>query len=367
METGARPAVTLADALARRQDNFLLLRWLAASLVIYGHGPALSGGSGWPDLFLWLGWGDYSGNLAVDVFFVISGYMIAGSYLRRAHLGDFLWARVLRIYPAYIVCLLLCAFVLGTAFTVMPWKAYLAHHDVIHYVSKNIELGKGLAWYLPGVFADNPLPGVINGSIWTLPAEIRMYLWVGAIGLLGILSRRWLCNLVLAALFAWGLYDSARIPLLPLDSFVHLAAYFALGAFCFVNRHWLRFGWRWVIGFGLLAWALHATAFYPFAFGLALTSFVFAFAYATPWYGFNRLGDYSYGLYLWGYPAQQVVAHIAPGLAPVVNALLAWCMAMLAAVVSWHAIERPAMALKSVPAALYARVKLRWVRARGAA
>lgn len=107
-----------------------------------------------------------------------------------------------------------------------------------------------------------------------------------------------------------------------------------------------------LLGFGLLAWAVHGTAFYPMALGLALTAFVFAFAYATPWYGFNRFGDYSYGLYLWGYPAQQVVAHMAPGLAPVMNALLAWVMAMAVAVVSWHIIERPAMTLKSLPRTL---------------
>ncbi|WP_243041435.1 acyltransferase family protein [Dyella sedimenti] len=348
---------TLADALDARQDNFLLLRFLAASLVIYGHGPSISGGLAWPDLFAWLGWGTYSGDIAVDVFFVTSGYMIAGSYLRRRHLPDFLWARVLRIYPAYLACLLACALALGPLFTSLPPKAYLADPGVFHYVNKNLELGKGLAWHLPGVFATNPLAGIVNGSIWTLPAEIRMYLWVAVLGALGILARpRW-CNAVLALLFAWGLAAPGRLPLVPLDTFVRLAGYFAAGVFCFVNRSWLRFGWAWVAVGGALAWALRHTALYPFAFGLALTAFVFAFAYATPWRGFNRLGDYSYGLYLWGFPVQQAVAAHATGWALACNALLAWPLALLLAVVSWHAIEKPALMLKDVPRRLYLRLR----------
>ena len=75
----ARRIATVADGLAGGRDNFLLLRLLAASLVIYGHAPAITGGRGWPDVFVRLGWGSYSGDLAVDVFFVVSGFMIAGS------------------------------------------------------------------------------------------------------------------------------------------------------------------------------------------------------------------------------------------------------------------------------------------------
>ncbi|MEW9625270.1 acyltransferase family protein [Rhodanobacter geophilus] len=190
----SRRIATVADGLAGGRDNFLLLRLLAASLVIYGHAPAITGGRGWPDVFVWLGWGSYSGDLAVDVFFVVSGFMIAGSYLRRQHLADFLWARLLRIYPAYIVCLLGTAFVLGAACTSLPLHDYYGSHEVVRYVSKNVQLGKGLSWELPGVFTGNPKLAFVNGSIWTLPAEVRMYLWVALAGVLGILSRRWCCT-----------------------------------------------------------------------------------------------------------------------------------------------------------------------------
>lgn len=348
---------TLAEALELGQDNFLLLRFLAASLVIYGHGPAIAGGQAWPDLFTWLGWGTYSGDLAVDVFFVTSGYMIAGSYLRRRHPFEFLWARVLRIYPAFVFCLLASAFVLGPLMTSLTPSAYFADHGAVRYVTKNLELGKGLAWYLPGVFTGNPLNGVVNGSIWTLPAEVRMYLWVLIAGLLGLLARpRW-CNVVLCALFVCGMVAPGRLPLVPLDSFVRLAAYFAAGVFCYVNQQWLRISWWWVIGLAMMAVLLRQTMLYPFALGLALVAFVFAFAYLTPWRGFNRFGDYSYGIYLWGFPMQQWVASHGTGWIVALNALLAWPLACAMAVLSWHLVEKPALAFKGRPS----RWRLRWL------
>lgn len=345
----------LAEGLQGRRDNFLILRLLAASLVIYGHAPAITGGTGWPDVFVWMGWGSYSGDLAVDVFFVVSGFMITGSYLRRRHLASFLWARLLRIYPAYLACLLGTAFVLGAACASLPLHAYYGSHDVVRYVSKNIELGKGLVWDLPGVFTGNPRLSVVNGAIWTLPAEVRMYLWVALAGVLGILSRRWACNLLLAALCIGALLAPTHVPLVPLAAFLRLAGYFALGVLCYINRSSIPVGWSCVMALALLAWLLRTSPVYPFAMALALAAFVFAFAYASPWLGCLRFGDYSYGLYLWGFPMQQVVAHLAPRLAPTGNSLIALPLAMLLAVLSWHLVERPALRMKFLPAAARAK------------
>jgi peptidoglycan/LPS O-acetylase OafA/YrhL len=348
---------TLARGLESGNDNFLLLRLIAASLVVYSHGMAFARTLGGPDVLAWMGAGD-AGALAVDVFFVASGFMIAGSYLRRRHLLDFLWARLLRIYPAYLLCLLGCAYVLGAIYTTLPLAAYLGQHEVTHYVSKNMQLSPGMVWTLPGVFTHNPKMDVVNGAIWTLPAEVRMYLWVALLGGLGILARRRWCNLAIAALLAWGLFGPVPVPMVPIEAYRHLAAYFALGVLCYVNRERVPVGWPLVIALAGLAWLLHATPVYAFAFGLALASFVFAFAYATPWHGFNRFGDYSYGLYLWGFPLQQVVAYHLPQAGPLQNAVLGWLAAMALAVLSWHAIEKPCLQLKSLPRALLDRARL---------
>lgn len=347
----------LAEGLQDGSDNFLLLRLLAASLVIYGHGPAFTRTQGRPDILAWMGDG-YSGELAVDVFFLASGFMVSGSFLRRGLL-EFVWARVIRIYPAYLVCLACCAYLLGALYTELPLAAYFGDHGVARYVTQNLQLSHNLIWALPGVFKHNPLDAV-NGSIWTLPAEVRMYLWLALLGALGILAcRRW-SSAVLMLLFAWGLLQPAHIPLLPVDAYRRLGAYFILGVFCYINRELVPVGWFVVVALALFAWLVHATAIYPFAFGLALAAFVFAFAYATPWHGFNRFGDYSYGLYLWGFPVQQAIAYHLPRIGPLQNALLAWPIALLLAMASWHWVEKPCLNLKQLPRALLTRARLQW-------
>ena len=88
---------TIAAHMARRRDNFLLLRIVAALAVIYGHSFVLAKADGSNDIFLRNGWPFYSGDIAVMMFFVISGFMVSGSYIARANLADFMTARLLRI------------------------------------------------------------------------------------------------------------------------------------------------------------------------------------------------------------------------------------------------------------------------------
>lgn len=353
--TRRRRWFTLADGLARKQDNFLLLRVLAAAAVIYGHSYAMVAHRGPPEVFIWMGWGVYSGTIAVDIFFLTSGFLIAGSFLRRRNVLEFAWARALRVLPAYALCVLVCAFVLGALYTSLPLLDYLRNPATRGYVWINLHFSTTMAWDLPGVFSDNPRRSTINGSLWTLPAEVRMYLFVGIIGALGILSRRVYCNILLAGLFVLGLVAPDYLLLVPQATFVRLAGFFALGVFCYINRDIVAAnGWL-ALAFAAAAWLLRSTPVYPYAFGLAEAAFVFWFAYRTRWHGYNRFGDYSYGIYLWGYPAQQIMAHHFPTAAPLANAALSLPLATLLAVVSWHLLEKPALSLKSMPRAFWQR------------
>lgn len=347
---------TLADGLRSRKDNFLLLRFIAASMVIYGHGSAITGGPGRAEFFVWMGWGTYSGAIAVDIFFVVSGFMIAGSYLRRQHLGDFLWARVLRIFPAFLFCLLLSAYVLGPLLTHLAVADYLHAPEVAHYVVQNAKLQTTMAWNLPGVFVGNPKATTINGAIWTLPAEFRMYLWIAVLGVIGTLSRRWLVTAIIAIFFAIGIaYPTHGMWMIP-DIYLRLAGMFGLGTLLYVHREHVPVGWPYAAAAALAAYLLRHTPVYQFAFGFAVAQFSFAFAYAIPWHGFNRFGDYSYGIYLWGWPMQQVIAHFFPSLSPIRNAIPSFVVALLLALISWHLIEKPALKLKTIPARLLARL-----------
>lgn len=341
---------TIADGLAQGSDNFLLLRFLAAAAVIYGHSPSING-SGPQDLFLRLNWGRYSGQIAVDLFFVISGFLVSASWLRREHLIDFVRARALRIVPAYAVCVLACAFAVGPIFTTLPLAEYFSDPQTWDYALTNLHFGPHLAWLLPGVFADHPVT-IVNGSIWTLPVEVLMYVCVALLGVVGILARRMWLMAVLAVGFVLVVVWVQPIVSATLSDCLCMAALFALGGICYVWRARIPNSGAVLLVLVALAWLARSTPAYAYLFTLAETAFVFWFAYGlgstgSRLRGFNRFGDYSYGLYLWGYPAQQMVVAIAGPQSAFVNAVCGFAIALLLAIASWHIVERPALRWKT--------------------
>ena len=180
---------TFAEFKGSRDNNFNLLRFVAASLVILSHSFALAGGTGTaepPSSLI----GVSFGTIGVYIFFTASGFLITMSYYARHDLLAFLWARFLRIFPALAVCALLSAFVLGLAFTTNGMGSYLNLSSTYKYVINNtLLLPLGFQETLPGVFLGNPFPLVVNGSLWTLPVELRIYLIVALIGFVGLF--RW--------------------------------------------------------------------------------------------------------------------------------------------------------------------------------
>lgn len=345
---------TLAEAFDSGVDNFLLLRFVAAAMVIFGHSYAMSGIPGAADFIARanLGNGIYSGSLAVDMFFVISGFLVTGSYLHRANLETFLKSRALRVLPAYAACMILTAFVLGAVYTDLPLWDYLISPATRGYVTVNMQFGTDLVWNLPGVFTHNPHPDTVNGSIWTLPAEVRMYLCVAILGMLGVLRKRWLANATFAALLVVGIFKPDQLPLVPHPDFFRLAAFFLAGAFCYLNRDWIPVSDWLMLALIVLAFAAHRSFMFPWALGGVFAYGSLWFAYRPNFHFFNRFGDYSYGLYLWGFPVEQAVAHWfnAPT-RPLLIFALSLPLTLLCAMLSWHFVEKPALTLKKKVAA----------------
>lgn len=358
LPTAPRPAFatvptryrTLAQAM-QTPDNLLLLRLLAASVVIYAHSYASSSVKTGGDAITRSGVGVYSGSIAVYVFFVVSGFLVSGSWVRRRSLADFIAARVLRIVPALAACLAVSAGVLGALLTTLPTAEYFAHPDTLRYLTRNLQFDPAMQGTLPGVFETNKRQ-TVNGSLWTLPAEARMYVLLALFGVLGLLSRTWLTALGILALGGWMLLQPGKVPLLDFRLYIPMAACFALGTLAWSTRHVLPLN-VWILAALLaLTWALHGSRWHLWAFlpTLAYASLWFAYA-PLKLQAFNRLGDYSYGLYLWGFPLQQLAAHLWQGASPTLISLFAWPTALACAIVSWHAIEKPAMALRRRPRA----------------
>ena len=349
------PPGTLAEAMTRPGDNFLLIRLVAACAVIYGHSYALSiesGSGGDAVARLGLGHGLYAGSIAVDVFFVVSGFLVAGAWRRRPDLAFFLRSRALRLVPAYAACLVLVAYALGAAMTTLPVADYWRDARVFEYVAANLAFGTRQAWTLPGVFAANPHPDVVNGSLWTLPAEARMYLLVALLGTIGLLRTSRGFALALAGLALAAVGAALWVPRVWRSDYLHLAGLFVAGMGAQVWRARLPFDGRIALaGFGIAALAL-PTALFPYVWPLVLAYACLWFAYGPKrLLAFNRLGDYSYGVYLWGYPIGQTCAALFPGIGPLALCAASLPLALACGVLSWHLIEKPALRFKQRRAA----------------
>jgi peptidoglycan/LPS O-acetylase OafA/YrhL len=337
------PMHSISEHLARRSDNFLALRILAAGMVIYGHSFPLTPPSAATDIFLRNEWPMYSGEIAVGLFFVISGFMVSGSYLQRADLGAFVGARLLRIVPGLAFVLAACALVLGPMLTTLEPGAYFAHPDTWRYITQNLHFSSDMAWTLPGVFEGHRMTSV-NGSLWTLPAEMRMYLLVALMGVFGLLSHRRMGILAIAALFLAGLFDPQLLPVH--GDWLRLGAYFCAGIAVQLFKDRVQARHDIMLMLGLLTYISFYTHGFRWLVGASLAYFCFWFAYRTPRIRIERFGDPSYGIYLWGWPAQQVVVELAPRLSAFQNFLVSLVLAVVMGYVSWRLVEKPALRLK---------------------
>jgi len=331
-------------------DNFGAIRLLAAIGVVFGHSFPLSGA---PSILLL---GNAVQALAVKVFFVVSGYLIAQSWLSDPNPVRYLAKRCLRIFPALVFVVCLSALILGPAVTTLPVADYLRAPHLSFYF-RNIFLYP--VYSLPGVFGGNIYPDAVNGSLWSLPVEFSMYL---ALPILAFRARGAAFRLVLATLLLGGLslyalrgagsFLDTKVVVFGTDlrSALDVAPYFCLGASLYGLRAWLKPNIQMAMVLGAGALLAPPAAFYPeLALYVALPYAVVAFALARParFSFIERLGDLSYGTYLFGFPVQQwVVEMFGTAHHPIRTFALALPPTLLLAFASWHLIERRMMALK---------------------
>ena len=339
-----------APASARRDNNFDAIRIAAALCVIVGHGFGLTGREGTSPAFAALPV-EYIG---VSIFFIVSGYLITGSWERSRSVGQYVSSRALRIAPLLFLVVLLSAFVLGPLVTVLPTGDYLRSPETWKYLVNLVLLP---ADGLPGVFTEVPYPGVVNGSIWTLRAEVICY---AVVLLLGFLPRTpKVIGFMVFALVSMAFFMNA--PVLLAGANVSAASgtwvYFAMGALA--RLLFPRELFRPLAALGAVAAWVLLGLFWPYSV-LPLSWVVLPYAVlsiglaSTP--GLRRaarFGDLSYGLYLWAFPVQQLVI-LGFGVLPLwLDIPLVTAITAVLAFASWHLLEKRA---------LEARFRLPWFR-----
>ena len=338
-----------------RDNNFNLIRFIAASLVLYSHCYPLALGTGHADP-LYHAVGMSWGTISVDVFFITSGFLIAGSFFSKASVTAFVWARILRIYPALIVSLLFCVFVVGLAFTTLTAYDYLSDPKTHRFLTKNITLLSAIRYQLPGVFADLPYPNVVNGSLWTLPYEIKMYACLAILGsALRYLHARFgwrVLRLTFLGVALTALAASLVNHFWPFASpeFIRLFSMFFLGVGFYVYRERIYLSSRlFVVLLTILLLSAASQGSFFVAYSLSLPYMVFFAAYVASGSirRFNQVGDYSYGIYIYAFPVQQSVAHLIPGVSVTTMLVTALTATFVLSFLSWHVIEKKCLAHKS--------------------
>lgn len=341
------------EAAEAARNNLTVLRFVAAFAVLFAHCWPIALGMEAADplttqLRAWFGDGVALAAMAVNAFFVISGYLVTKSALGRGVAG-YAVARVLRIYPAIIVNVLLSALVVGLVATSLPLSGYFAAEQLWKFVGNNVLLWN-VIYQLPGAFEGNPLAAV-NGSLWTLPLEIRCYIAIGLFLALGVLRRAWLFSAIAAAIILVdGLFREAA--LLGSDAAAACFASFLLGALFYANRRLLPASI--IPGAALAALA----AFMPTE-NVARLLALAGFAWLVLWFGLaaprlpwleRAIGDPSYGVYIYAFPIQQLVVFFLGAGSPWLLFAVSAPLTLIAGLASWKLIEAPMLARKEYAA-----------------
>ncbi len=335
-------------------NNINTLRFLGAFFVLFGHTFALcyGPGNGEDPLSEWLktvtAYHAMLPGIGVALFFVLSGYLVTRSYENRHNFFAYIEARALRIFPALWVTLLLTVFVLGPLVSSLEASAYFSHHGTWNYVFHNARLFPDVIHRLPGVFLDNPRAGGVNGSLWTLPVEVRMYAIVAALGVLGVLRRRLFFNLVAVCLIAWFVIAPDHFFLFQKLKHERLGLYFLLGALFYMNRDKVKYNWVGVVVLSILMVLNFKNAIYNLVYAtwFAYLVLYISFHPRIKLPDFGKYGDFSYGLYLYAFPMTQVAILLLGPENPWLIVLCSFSAAMVLALFSWFVVEKPAMQMK---------------------
>lgn len=346
--------MNLADMAQGRDNNLTLLRLLAATAVLVSHSFVLATGDpNTEPLRTWIGM--TPGSIAVDVFFVVSGFLVTASLAKSRDVLDFVVARCLRIFPALLVLLVITVFILGPMVTTVSMSKYFGRQTIVYFV-KCATLIKGVAFELPGVFGTNPYKVAVNGSLWTMPLEVRSYVvllltwW--ATSTIGRFSQR--TFLVLTIAIGCSLYGLLQALQQGESQFVHTVlplTMFAFGTVLWQLRKLVQLSWRsFLASAALIGVTPHVSVSMFYAvYPLALTYAVMFLAFVPSGIvrKYNRMGDYSYGLYLYAFPIQQLLVLAWPSINPGQMIVSSFASTIFCAVLSWHLIEERALSMKT--------------------
>lgn len=331
----------------RQPDNLTFVRLLAALAVIYGHSFPLTGETA-PGYLM-----NGVQTIAVKAFFVISGYLVTESWLRDQNFIRFASKRLLRIVPALLFLVLFTVFVIGPVFTNLNVYEYFSSGGVVRYFWNVLFYP---IYDLPGVFIDNIYPVAVNGSLWTLPVELSMYILM-PISL--FLVRNSKIGILIFSVF-FIIFSLVARKVMHFDAMVFYgtdwltacdpAPYFFIGVIyrVFNIKRMLNLSVA-IVLFVIAPMVAVSPVMSEIALYIVLPYLVLSFGLMkdSSFSFLDKYGDISYGIYLYGFLFQQLASEqLLLARTPIGNTLIAVVPTLVMAWISYKCIERPALSFK---------------------
>jgi hypothetical protein len=321
----------------RIQNNFDFLRLAAATMVLTSHQFILNGKKE-PLIF-----GHTLGYFAVFIFFIISGYWVTKSYIEEREFFRFIIKRLIRLMPGLAVCVLVCFFIIGPIGFSGDIKSYFQNKEYWKFLRNIFFISK---LELIGIFEKNPYPNTLNGSLWTLPIEFKWYLVLAVLGFFNMINKKIIFSIIFFSIAFFVYINYFAYEQKTFKTFFYLGNFFLTGVLLFLTE----------LNFLILFISLTTSVFflifkfYYLALVVGLPPLIVyiglkSFKYLNK---INKIGDLSYGIYLFAFPIQQTIFYFgASKLNFFVSFLSVIILTYFLAYFSWHLIEMPSLNFKN--------------------
>lgn len=324
--------------------NLHMIRFIASIMVIISHSFPISMGENGKEIISKITKDELSlGGIAVLIFFLAGGYLIAKSMERLETFKAYFTTRIIRIFPLLIVVILLTMFVMGPVVTTLSFKKYFTNPLFFKYALNGIFI---LQHNLPGVFELNLYGTTVNGALWTLPVEFMCYIVCYIFYKIKLMKQKTAIYTIPIAIVAYFIlyYIFVRYNMQLLLSAIKPCMLFYIGMLYYIYRDKIILNGK----LALIAGVMFIVSI--FIGGTPITILV-AFPYMCMYLFFGAkqrfeklsdMGNYSYGIYLCGFPIQQVIVnYMGHKMNPYINMIIAVPIAIAFAIILYYLVEKP--------------------------
>lgn len=358
--------VTLEELYDKRDNAFDVIRFLLAVAVIYSHSHVLLLGPGKSADFLeiFTRYQTSLGSFAVNAFFVISGFLIMQSLANSSSYFNYFKNRFLRIFPAFFVSLVVIAFVIGPFITNVSYLDYFSPNATSPYlfVFKNITFNIfGYVWTVRDLFEHSPFQGSVNGSMWTLKHEFALYILLPILSYFLFIKHKLLILFlsiilvflsILNILYGYKLVNLEGIMYWVFsnneyNNIIKLAPYFLIGSLMYLFREKIIIDNRLIVLTLILLIMSIKMSLLNIIMIFTLPYLIIALAIKLKYSRFRKYGDFSYGLYIYAFPIQQLLVHFLKSSLNISGFfIISTLITLVVSVISWHLIEKRVLAFK---------------------